>query len=87
METRRLNGSKLRTATYDAREQRLSITFSDGSVRVFKAVPRPVFERLAAAPNAQAYYEDRIVEEYPTERAATVTSDKARNALDDLFKG
>lgn len=87
METRKLNGSRLNSATYDEAERRLSIEFADGATRIFKAVPRAVFERLAAAPNAYAYYEDRIAEEYPTERGATQTSTKSRNALDDLFGG
>jgi hypothetical protein len=85
MDSRKLNGSRLKSATYDDGEHRLMIEFADGATRIFKAVPRAVFDRLVAAPNAYAYYEDRIAEEYPTERGATTTSAKARGALDDLF--
>ncbi len=83
----RLQGSKLSFAEYDEREQSLVIEFADHSKRRFKAVPREVFLRLSQAPNAQAYYEDRIVEEYPSERVAQTTQVQARQQLDDLFGG
>lgn len=87
MQPVRLNGSKLRTAAYDARERRLRIEFADGAVREFEAVPQEVFERLRAAPNAGAYYDDRIRDEYPSKRAASGGDAAARSRLDDLFGG
>lgn len=83
----RLNGSKLRTAAYDVRGRRLRIEFADGAVRDFEAVPQEVFERLRAAPNAGAYYDDRIRDEYPSRRGAQDDDAAARGRLDDLFGG
>ena len=42
MEQRPLRGGTLRAGAYDAREQRLELTFTDHSVRVFKGVPREI---------------------------------------------
>lgn len=81
-----LRGSALRSAGYDRRAQQLEIEFADRSVRVYKGVPEQVFDRLCAAPNAGAYFDDRIRDEYPWERASAGSSD-ARGRLDDLFGG
>lgn len=81
-----LRGSALRSAGYDRRAQRLEIEFADRSLRIYKGVPEQVFDRLCAAPNAGAYFDDRIRDEYPWERASAGVSD-ARGRLDDLFGG
>lgn len=81
----KLNGQKLAAATYDEAEQELVIEFYDKSSKRFKRVPREVYMRLSQAPNAQAYFEDRIAEEYPQERVANTPSTQARKKLDDLF--
>jgi ABC-type antimicrobial peptide transport system ATPase subunit len=82
----KLNGDKLRFADYDERAQRLVIEFADHSSRAFKNVPREVFMRLTQAPNAQAYFEDRIAQEYPNEAVAVQTQTDAVSKLNDLFK-
>ncbi len=81
----KLNGSQLTWATYDEREQRLEIEFANRGSKVFKAVPREIFLRLSQAPNAQAYYEDRIEPEYASQRAATKTASNAVDSLNSLF--
>ena len=81
-----LKGSALRSAGYDRRVQQLEIEFADRSLRVYKGVPEQVFDRLRAAPNAGAYFDDRIRDEYPWERVSAGT-DGARGRLDDLFGG
>jgi hypothetical protein len=81
----KLNGQKLAAATYDEAEQVLVIEFYDKSSTRFKRVPREVYQRLSQAPNAQAYFEDRIADEYPQERGTTTPSPDARKKLDDLF--
>ena len=58
------------------------------SVRTFIGVPAEVFRRLQAAPNAGAYYEDRIAEEYPSRpTSAADPGGHAQSKLDDLFGG
>lgn len=81
-----LRGQALRAAGYDRRDQRLEIEFADRSVRAYKGVPQEVFERLRAAPNAGAYFDDRIRDEYPWERVSAGSGD-ARGRADDLFGG
>ena len=81
-----LKGHALRSADYDRRAQRLQLEFADRSVRTYKGVPQEVFDRLCAAPNAGAYFDDRIRDEYPWERASA-GSDSARGRADDLFGG
>ena len=65
---RALNTATLRNANYEARFERLEITFASGEIRVFKGVPEEVARRFFASPNPASYYEDRIVEEYAYER-------------------
>jgi len=87
MEERRLTGGRLRSARYDTRERRLEITFADHSVRVWQGVPEEVWRRLLAAPNAGAYFDDRIADEYPNQPGSAGSSDDARRRLDQLFGG
>ena len=87
MEQRPLRGGTLRAGAYDAREQRLELTFTDHSVRVFKGVPHEVWQRLLSAPNPGAYFDDRIADEYPSRRGSPRASADARAKLDDLFGG
>ena len=85
MERRTLRGGKLKAAAYDEREKRLEIEFTDGSARAFKNVPAEVWRRLLAAPNPGSYFEDRIVEEYPSEQGSSASDAQARSRLDGLF--
>ncbi len=85
MERKALNGGRLRAGAYDAASQRLELEFTDRSVRIFKGVPQEVWRRLVSAPNPATFYEDRIAEEYVTERGRATGDDDARRQLDDLF--
>ncbi|MBP8306665.1 MAG: KTSC domain-containing protein [Burkholderiaceae bacterium] len=85
MEHRKLTGARLRSAGYDARQQRLEIVFGDHSMRIYKGVPDEVWRRLLASPNPGSYFDDRIAEEYPNEPASAASQDQARSKLDDLF--
>jgi len=85
MERRTLRGGKLRAAAYDERDGRLEIEFTDASVRVFKGVPVEVWRRLLSSPNPGSYFDDRIADEYPSERGSAAADAQARSRLDDLF--
>jgi hypothetical protein len=85
MERKVLHGSRLRSAGYDERARRLEIEFADGGVRVYKEVPAEVARRLFSAPNAGAYWEDRIADEYPAEAGTGGRDAEARAKLDSLF--
>jgi hypothetical protein len=85
MERRMLHCAKLRSAGYDERAQRLEIEFASGELRTYQCVPAEVARRLFAAPNAEAYWEDRIAEEYPFETGRSVQDADARAKLDSLF--
>ncbi len=85
MQRRTLGGGKLRAATYDERLARLVIEFADGSVRVFKGVPAEVWQRLLRSPNPGSYFDDRIADEYPSERGSPAADAQAKSRLDDLF--
>jgi hypothetical protein len=81
----KLQGSKLNFANYDEASRALTIEFYDHTQRLYKGVPYETFVRLSQAPNAQAYFEDRIAEEYPNESVATTNAVNAKAKLDDLF--
>jgi KTSC domain len=87
IKTAKLSGGQLKTASYDEKEQRLEIEFTDGSRKVFKAVQHEVFRRLTSSPNPASYYEDRIQEEYALDKLATRSLASTRSKLDDLFAG
>jgi hypothetical protein len=69
VERKRLNNSKIRSAGYDERSQTLEIEFSNGEVLQYLRVSHETFRRLMAAPNAAAYFEDNIAEDYTSRRA------------------
>lgn len=85
MERRKLQSTRLAACEYDEREKRLTIDFHDHSRRIFKSVPAEVYRRLISAPNPAAYFDDRIAEEYPSERGGASGTATARARLDDLF--
>ncbi len=81
----KLQGSKLSYANYDEAKHELTIEFYDRTQRLFKGVPYETFTRLSQAPNAQAYFEDRIADEYPNQTVANSTTAEAKSKLDQLF--
>lgn len=87
MERQRLSGGRLKSAAYEASDQRLEIDLTNGERRIYRRVPLEVWRRLIAAPNPASYLEDRIEEEYPQERTRPGVSTQARGRLDDLFGG
>lgn len=85
MNRQMLRTDKLRAAGYDAGTARLEIEFNNGDLMAYKGVPQEVARRFLAAPNPQTFWEDRIAEEYPCERASAARNDEARASLDALF--
>jgi hypothetical protein len=85
MQRRPLHTDRLKSAGYDARAARLEIEFSDGSVHAYRGVPDEVARRFFAAPNPAAFWEDRIAQEYPADRAPGAADADARRRLDTLF--
>lgn len=81
----KLQGNKLNFANYDEATHALTIEFYDHSQKLYKGVPYETFVRLSQAPNAQAYFEDRIADEYPNETVANTNAVNARAKLDNLF--
>ena len=85
MQRRLLRTDQLLAATYDARASRLEIEFNNGDTRAYKGVPEEVARRFFDAPNPASFWEDRIAEEYPWERATGSRNAAARAGLDALF--
>jgi len=69
MERKRLNSSKIRSVGYDERQQVLEIEFGTGEILQYLRVSHETHRRLMAAPNAAAYFEDNIAEDYTSRRA------------------
>jgi hypothetical protein len=68
MERKRVNSSKIRSVGYDERNQTLEIEFTNGQVLQYLRVSHETYRRLMAAPNAAAYFEDNIAEDYTSRR-------------------
>ena len=68
LERKRLSSSKIRAVGYDERAQVLEIEFSNGEVLQYLRVSHETHRRLMAAPNAAAYFEDNIAEDYTAKR-------------------
>lgn len=77
----------MKSGSYDERDQRLEIDFSDGSVRIYQGVPAEVWRRLLASPNPASFFEDRIADEYPNQPGSARAADGAKDRLDALFGG
>lgn len=85
MQRRLLRTDRLLAGAYDARAARLEIEFTNGDTRAYKGVPEEVARRFFEAPNPASFWEDRIAEEYPWERATGSRNAAARAGLDALF--
>lgn len=88
MQTHTFTSGRVRAVNYDPSCQQLDIHWDSKAVMAYKHVPQEVFRRLCSAPNAAAYWEDRIAEEYP--KGTPMTSGKApagEKKLSDLFGG
>ncbi len=68
MDRKRVNSSKIRSVGYDERAQVLEIEFTSGELLQYLRVSHETHRRLMAAPNAAAYYEDNIAEDYTSRR-------------------
>ena len=68
MDRKRVNSSKIRSVGYDERAQTLEIEFTNGEVLQYLRVSHETHRRLMAAPNAAAYFEDNIAEDYTLRR-------------------
>ncbi|MGH8688993.1 MAG: KTSC domain-containing protein [Burkholderiales bacterium] len=68
MDRKRVNSSRIRAVGYDERSQTLEIEFSSGEVLQYSKVYPEVYRRFMAAPNATAFYDDKIAEDYTGRR-------------------
>ncbi len=68
MERKRINSAKIRSVGYDERNQVLEIEFTNGQVLQYLRVSHETHRRFVASPNAAAYYEDNIAEDYTSRR-------------------
>ncbi len=57
--------SVIRSFSYDAARNELSITFVSGKIYVYQLVPKGVYEAFAAAPSKGAYFNQYIRDRYP----------------------
>jgi hypothetical protein len=85
IERRKLNGGRLKEASYDPKAQQLEIVFVDGSQKTFKAVQPEVWRRLVASPNPASFYTDRIEEEYAFATSRTASGAQSLAELESLF--
>lgn len=67
MEMKRLSGGNLRSAGYDAREQKLVVELTSGTYEYGGVTPE-VWRRFATASSPWSYFRDNIDEEYAAKR-------------------
>lgn len=68
MERKRISSSKIRAVGYDPKSQVLEVEFNDGKVMAYSGVSPEVHRGLMAAPSPVSFFEDRILDEYPSRR-------------------
>ena len=68
MERKRVNSSKVRSVGYDENTRVLEVEMSTGQVFQYGGVYPEVYRRFMAAPNATAFFDDKIAEEYSAKR-------------------
>ena len=83
MPTKTFTGGRIKKADYDPVSRQLDLHWDNKTVLAYKHVPEAVYRRLCSAPNAAAYWEDRIAEEYPkgTPMAFSADPDGANSNL------
>lgn len=86
MRTHIFTSGRIRRAEYDPGSRQLELHWDGKKVLAYQQVPEEVFRRLCAAPNAAAYWEDRIADEYSKglPKKSAGGADGARS-FDDLF--
>lgn len=67
MEMKRLSGGNLRSAGYDAREQKLVVELTSGTYQYGGVTPE-VWRRFSTASSPWSYFRDNIDEEYAAKR-------------------
>jgi hypothetical protein len=85
MPTMTFSSGRIRKADYDNAAHQLELHWDNKTVTAYRNVPQEVYRRLCSSPNPASYWEDRIAEEYPAERAAGGPDAEARAKLDALF--
>lgn len=68
MERKRVNSSKITAVGYDAKSRILEVQLRDGSVLAYSGVSSEVHRQFMNAPSPTSYYEDKIVEDFPSRR-------------------
>ena len=67
MEMKRMSGGSLRSAGYDARDQKLVVELTAGTIEYTGVTPE-VWRRFAGASSPWSYFRDNIEEEFPARR-------------------
>jgi hypothetical protein len=68
MERKRISSSKIRAVGYDPSAQVLEVEFNDGRVMAYRGVSPEVHRRFMAAPSPVSFFDDKIADEYPSQR-------------------
>ena len=68
MERKRINSSKIRAVGYDSKAQTLEVEFSDGKVLAYRGVSPEVHRGLMVSPSPVSYWEDKIDENFSSQR-------------------
>ncbi|MFO7747994.1 MAG: KTSC domain-containing protein [Orrella sp.] len=77
---------RLRMASFEPKQQQLTLSWENKTVTSYRPVPEEIYQRLCRAPNPSTYVEDRIAEEYPKVHPPRPKGpSEAAKKLDDLF--
>jgi len=68
MERKRVNSSKIRAVGYDPKSQVLEMEFSDGKLIQYRGVSPEIHRQLMVAPSPTSFFEDKIDENYSSQR-------------------
>ena len=68
MERKRISSSKIRAVGYDPKAQVLEVEFNDGRVMAYRGVSPEVHRGFMAAPSPVSFFDDKIADEYPSQR-------------------
>jgi hypothetical protein len=68
MERKRINASRIRAVGYDPGSRVLEIEFSDGRVNAYRGVSPEIHRSFMNAPSPNAFFEDRIEEDFVAQR-------------------
>ncbi|TAG75519.1 MAG: KTSC domain-containing protein [Burkholderiales bacterium] len=86
MNRKPLSSGKLKSAGYDESARVMHIEFTNGDVYEYKSVSREIYRQLMTSPSPSSFFQDKIDEQFSSQRLSRVPKSENSDSFDDLFR-